>query len=106
LVKVAKDLDALKAVMTPDDLYESRWLLAYEANLKGWLPSAGASDHVAADKNFGLLKGASVSFYDVAQTIVPTPVDAASASTFLSRIVPDYTESDDDEADSDDEVEY
>lgn len=103
LIKVARDLDVLKSVMTPDELYEDRWLLAYEANVKGWLPSAGATDHVAADQNFGLLKGATVSFYDITQTVLPGPTDVTGASTFLSRIVPDYTESFEDGPDSDDD---
>lgn len=104
LVKVAKDLDVLQGSMTPNDLYDKRWLLAYEANIKGWLPSASPSDHVAADHNFGLLKKASVSFYDVTQTVLPTPTDAATLSTFMSRIVPDYTEPSDDGAAFDDDV--
>jgi hypothetical protein len=39
-----------------DALYDEHWLLAYEANVKGWLPSVSGTDHVAADPNFGFLK--------------------------------------------------
>lgn len=57
--------------MTTDDLYDEHWLLAYEANIKGWLPSASAGDHVAADPNFGLLKACGISFYDKALAFPP-----------------------------------
>jgi hypothetical protein len=50
--------------MTTQDLYEEHWLLAYEANIKGWLPSAHTGDHVDADPNFSFLKSNGVSFYD------------------------------------------
>jgi len=50
--------------MTTDHLYERQWLLAYEANVKGWLPTVGGGDHVASDSNFNHLKTNLVSFYD------------------------------------------
>ena len=49
--------------MSTPELYEEQWLLAYEANVKGWLPSQGGPDHVAADNNFGFLKNSAVEFY-------------------------------------------
>lgn len=65
--------------MTPQALYEEHWLLSYEANVKGWLPSIRRRDHVDADPNFSFLKVNNVSFYDVHQavpatTIAPIPV--------------------------------
>jgi len=51
--------------MTTDHLYERQWLLAYEANVKGWLPTVGGGDHVALDDNFNHLKTNNVSFYDL-----------------------------------------
>jgi hypothetical protein len=57
--------------MTTDALYEEQWLLSYEANIQGWLPSVGGGDHVAADPNFGFLKRIGVSFYDLAYGPVP-----------------------------------
>jgi hypothetical protein len=39
-------------------------LLAYEANVKGWLPNPGAVDYVNADANFGYLKANGVYFYE------------------------------------------
>lgn len=54
-----------ESYMTSDDLYEKQWLLSYEANKKGWLPTfGGLPDHVAADPNFGFLKMNDVYFYD------------------------------------------
>lgn len=93
LLRAPKDLDVLKAVMIPDELYGNRWLLAYEANVKRWLPAARSGDHVASDANFGQLKAAGVTFYDTVQTTLPTaPGDSSELSTLLSRIVADYSE--------------
>lgn len=49
--------------MTPQDLREEEWLLSYEANVHGWLPTVGGGDHVASDPEFGLLKSLQVRFY-------------------------------------------
>ncbi len=38
--------------MSAGALYDEHWLLAYEANVKGWLPSVSGTDHIAADPNF------------------------------------------------------
>jgi len=53
-----------RGCMTIDHLYERQWLLTYEANVKGWLPSVGGVDHVASDGNFNYLKTNRVTFYD------------------------------------------
>jgi hypothetical protein len=73
--------------MTQEALYDEHWLLAYEANVKGWLPSAGPGDHVAADVNFGFLKANAVSFYDpnLAAPPPPAPVPLPTLPT-LSAI--------------------
>lgn len=44
------------------ELYGSQWLLAYEANIKNWLPFE--EDHVRGDKHFRFLQEHGVSFYD------------------------------------------
>lgn len=71
---VAKSLDTSlwRSHMHADDLYGEYWLLSYEANLEGWLPSIRVADHVAGDPNFGFLKANGVHFYDTAQG-APTP---------------------------------
>jgi hypothetical protein len=63
---VSKSLDKTlwSSHMTADALYDEHWLLAYEANSKGWLPNVGGKDHVAADPNFAFLKSQNVYFYD------------------------------------------
>jgi hypothetical protein len=62
---LARTLDTTvwEAHMCEPDLYEDQWLLCYEANVQGWLPSQGGGDHVSADPNFGFLKAAGVHFY-------------------------------------------
>ena len=61
---VPLDTTIWEAHMTGDGLYDSHWLLAYEANIKGWLPSKSGVDHVMADPIFAHLKSHGVSFYD------------------------------------------
>ena len=52
-----------QARMVQRELHDQEWLLTYEANVQGWLPSVGGGDHVAADTGFSLLKNANVRFY-------------------------------------------
>jgi hypothetical protein len=59
--------------MNADGLYDEFWLLAYEANVKAWLPNPGGVDFVAADPNFSLLKAAGVCFYDATLNLSATP---------------------------------
>jgi hypothetical protein len=73
LVGAPLDHTLWSSFMRQDDLYDEHWLLAYEANVKGWLPSQGGGDHVSADLNFQFLKAAGVSFYDVTKAIPATP---------------------------------
>ena len=63
---VSKPLDKSIWVthMTQQSLYDKHWLLAYEANIKKWLPNTGGTDHVQDDGNFRLLKRNKVSFYN------------------------------------------
>ena len=57
------DKSLWQARMTAAELYEDEWLLAYEANVQGWLPTLGGGDHVAADPGFAFLKQQGVRFY-------------------------------------------
>ena len=54
-------------------LYSEHWLLSYEANFKGWLPSTSGGDHVGTDANFKLLKQLGVYFYDAQRTLSAYP---------------------------------
>ena len=58
------DVSTLEALMHDGELTDTQWLLAYEANVKGWLPNMGGKDFVAAHKYFGPMKAAGVAFYD------------------------------------------
>lgn len=69
LVAGAVDVSSLEALMHEGELIEGQWLLAYEANVKGWLPNKGGVDFVAAHKHFGPMKAAGVSFYDEAASL-------------------------------------
>jgi hypothetical protein len=110
LVDEPNDLKPLRKEMHADALYGPRWLLAYEANVKGWFRFRGAKDYVAQDRNFRFLKNAGVSFYDEANTLLPT-TDAAGArvkvvDTYLSRIATGYGfKVEDKPNDEDDEIE-
>lgn len=50
--------------MEAGHLYSENWLIAYEALIKGWLPSKDGSNYVAADDFFSLLSVRGVEFYD------------------------------------------
>lgn len=63
LTAIAPNEGLWAARMLDEELYQDQWLLAYEANIKGWLPSLRNKDHVAADQNFKFLKNAGVRFY-------------------------------------------
>lgn len=71
LIPTGLDTGLWSASMTVEDLYDEHWLLAYEANVKGWLPTVSGGDHVAADARFGFLKANNVSFYDSATAVAP-----------------------------------
>lgn len=52
------------SLMTKNDLTSENWLVAYEANIKGWLPSLQREDNVLSEPNFRLMKNGGVSFYN------------------------------------------
>ena len=64
LVEAGYSTAALAARMTSASLWDENWLLAYEADLKGWLPSAEGTNHVDASPWFRVLKERNVQFYD------------------------------------------
>jgi hypothetical protein len=73
-------------LMRQSELTSENWLLAYEANVKGWLPSTTGVDYVAADMTYGPLKAGNVFFYDPAAAGPGTPLAAplyAQAATKL-----------------------
>ena len=64
LIGLSVDLLLWENYMTTDQLDDDQWLLSYEANVKGWLPSVGRGDHVARHPAFGFLKTNGVFFYN------------------------------------------
>lgn len=50
-------------LMTSAELNGAHWLLAYEARVRGWLPSLDGGDHVAATPGFAFLASHGVRFY-------------------------------------------
>jgi hypothetical protein len=87
------ELDALQPVLAPDELYDSRWMLVYEAMSKGWLNSSSGVDFVAADPNFSKLKAAGVSFYDHTRTnlppiqIIPKPTPLKAPESEVAELI-------------------
>jgi hypothetical protein len=96
-IDAAADFSDWEAMMTQDSLYDGNWLLAYEAEIKGWLPTQG---HVDADPNLSQLKAAGVSFYDV-NVATPTIRPVATGPygeplpTFSAREAPNVEDDDD-----------
>lgn len=67
--------------MTSDELRGTRWLLSYEARLKGWLPSKNSANHLLAEPFFQDLSTASVSFYDMNGFVLTfAPIQAPASS--------------------------
>lgn len=63
LVK-ALPTESWQSHMTRADLWGPQWLLAYEAEREGFLPSAETRNHVDADPLFRLMKDKRVRFFD------------------------------------------
>ena len=71
-------------LMTNADLSSEIWLLAYEANIKGWLPSVTGEDHVGLDESFRFLRTRGVSFYHL--DAVAEYKEAVRGGTTQSRL--------------------
>ena len=105
LVENPTDLNELRRELTANALYGPRWLLAYEANVKGWFRFRGAADYVSSDRNFGLLKAARVSFYDETKTALPTSEVEEAVDDLFSPITRGYgAEAEEDDSDDEDDT--
>lgn len=51
--------------MTGENLYSEYWILAYEALIRGWLPSKNGDDYIENDPFFKVLKLYNVKFFDM-----------------------------------------
>jgi hypothetical protein len=74
LISRAVTFGEWKKLMKQSELSTENWLLAYEANCKGWLPPVSGTDFVATDQTFGPIKAAGVYFYNVAALGPGTPL--------------------------------
>lgn len=81
---IDSEIKNLISSLTPDALYDERWMLLYEGVIKGWLPLLSI---VQNDKFFNFLMGHNVSFYDVNKN-----ADYANASYIINKplSVPDF----------------
>lgn len=89
------------ALMSKQSLTDSNWLLAYEADLKGWLKPKGVN-HVDSDTWFSVLKKRRISFYDVHKNVetfrnsrrvseVTQRLRRSSAQLWLDALLKKYT---------------
>ncbi len=62
------DTSLWKQSLNGSGLTSSNWLLAYEAEIKGWLPTPAPS-FIHAHSRFSVLKQHGVSFYDISKNV-------------------------------------
>lgn len=92
------DVSGWSAVMTTRSLQGEHWLLAYEAGVKGWLPSTGGGDHIAGDPSYAWLRTNGVSFYKRFRQLTAKVVRSLAPSRHHA-----YGGDDDEDEDDDDE---
>lgn len=63
LINNGLDVKLWESKMNAEELYEDNWLLAYEAYVKGWLPSLSGKDYVTNDPFFKILKNNNIEFF-------------------------------------------
>ena len=83
-------LDANARHLIPSGLDTSAWLLAYEANVKGWLPQSGKKDLVTQDPCFGYLKNQGVQFYEATKLPLAVPAGATFDDELIAPLFEDY----------------
>lgn len=88
LVPSGLDKDTWASFMIEKELYGRHWLLAYEANVKGWLPSLSKNDHVDVDPAFGFLKPNGVEFYHSDRLVEFRPSFATGAGFDTAQFSP------------------
>jgi hypothetical protein len=81
LIEGTAEFHSWRTRMTRAALYHGDWLLAYEADIRRWLPSVDTPSHVSADKNFEPLKRAGVSFFN---PDIENPTRSALVSGLIS----------------------
>jgi hypothetical protein len=76
LIPVGLDTRKWKSNMKSSELYTDNWLLAYEAYVKGWLPSVSGRDYISSDPFFATLKANNVVFYNSVTPLIPAVREA------------------------------
>lgn len=94
------DVSRWGARMTTPSLSQEHWLLAYEASVKAWLPSAAGGDHIAANASFAWMRASGVSFYTRFRQLTARVVRRLAPSRHHG-----YGGDDDDDDDDEDEEE-
>ncbi|MCB9502456.1 MAG: RNA-directed DNA polymerase [Deferribacteres bacterium] len=64
-------------------LYSEHWILAYEANMKGWFSSTKGHDYVENDSFFNILKQNDVSFYETTNQLHLVEIFTSNADISL-----------------------
>jgi len=59
------DISKWEEYMTAENLYGQYWILAYEALVRGWLPSKDGDDYIENDDFFKILKSYNITFFDI-----------------------------------------
>lgn len=76
LITAGLDIIKWKTLLRSSELYTENWLLAYEANIKGWLLPDRRNDYISNDPFFNVLKNNNVEFYQGISSLVPDLTDA------------------------------
>lgn len=84
LIDSSLDTSFLADELTSESLYESKWLLTYEAIVKGWVTP---SDPDVLDENeyFSVLKDNEISFYDENKQLASIEIDEGSSESDLNE---------------------
>lgn len=83
LIPATADFSRWATQMTNENLATEYWLLAYEARIKGWLPSyKSTKNYITSNPQFGPLQASGVSFYDTSATVVHTPLATSKDETY------------------------
>jgi len=89
LIPKGLDKSYWQEFLSKEGLYGPQWLLAYEANIHGWLKPKNGKDFIKSDSNFSFLRNNSVKFYDpnIAKSLRPTFVSAsAGVAPLFSKV--------------------
>lgn len=86
IISPPMDVTKWEHLMTAESVYNGNWLLAYEADVQGWLPSADRRNHIDGDPNLSQLKAAGVNFYDI--SAVTSAVDTDEVIDLYGTVEP------------------